>query len=148
MNILLNRTGNSSHFCYISPPCIWSFSNRFGKRGMTFKSVFLSASVGRLGRASCVSFRCWQMVPGWHSELGRRLRSAEQAWRLHACHQTTGLDPWNHIRIVEPGPAIIRQPKQKNRNVQRHEYLVQREPRNKQRKVRKLYTFRTTGLFS
>lgn len=72
-----------------------------------------------------MSIRCWHMVPGRHSELGRRLCSAKQAWRLHTCHQTTGLDPSNHIRIVEPGPAIIRQPKQKNRNVQLREYLVQ-----------------------
>lgn len=92
---------------------------------LTFKSFFLLASTGRLGRSSCMSFRCWQMVPGWHSELGRRLCSTEQAWRLHPCHQTAGMDPWNHKHIAEPGPAIIWQPKQKNTNVERHEYLVQ-----------------------
>lgn len=128
------------------------------------KVFFLLASTGRLWRSSCMSFRCWQMVPGWNSELGRRLRSAEQAWRLHACHQTAGLDPWNHKHIVKPGPAIIWQPKQKNTNVECREYLVQyvshthkneseyfsfvRQPLRKKSFKLNLHMFQTTWSFS
>lgn len=56
-------------------------------------SILLLVSVGRLGRSSCMSIRCWQMVPGWDRELGRGMRSEKQAWCLHAGHQTARLDP-------------------------------------------------------
>lgn len=80
------------------------------------------------------------MVPGWNSELGRRLRSAEQSWRLHACHQTAGLDPWNHKHIVKPGPAITRQPKQKHTNVECWIFSTVCEPHSQKQKWIQLWS--------
>lgn len=34
----------------------------------------------------------WEVVPGWHRELGRGLCASKQAWSLHARHQAAGLD--------------------------------------------------------
>lgn len=38
----------------------------------------------------------WDVVPGRHRELGRGLRSSEQARRLLARHQAERLDPQEH----------------------------------------------------
>lgn len=76
----------------------------------------LCVCIGRLGRSSCMSIWCWQMVPGWDRELGRGLRSEKQAWRLHPGHQTARLDPGNHVNIADCGTAIVRQQTQLKRS--------------------------------
>lgn len=52
-----------------------------------------SSPAGRLGGAFGMQRGEWQMVPGWHCELGRGLRPPEQARGLHARYQAAGLDP-------------------------------------------------------
>lgn len=49
-------------------------------------------SSGRLGRTPGVLRGDWEVVPGRHRELGRGLRSSEQAWGLHARYQAETMD--------------------------------------------------------
>lgn len=49
-------------------------------------------SSGRLRRTPGVFRGEWEVVPGGNCELGRGLRSSEQAWCLFACYQAERLD--------------------------------------------------------
>ncbi len=50
------------------------------------------SSPGRLRRSPGVFRGEWEVVPGRHRELGRGLRTSEQAWCLLTCHQAERLD--------------------------------------------------------